>query len=146
MKCGPEVCPLTAWSALSPSERKVQRQPLARKLHEQGFTPEEIAGQFGVSLATIYRDLEFSHDEKTQPSTSKRGRKGEGRPKGSKQGPKPEQRKTTADQDTQIAGAILDAGRTYEQAQQEFDVSNTVVRRAVHQALEHVEIKRRLTR
>ena len=68
MKCGPEVCPLTAWTALSPSERKVQRQPLTRRLHEQGFTPEAIAEQFGVSLATTYRDLEFSHDEKTKPA------------------------------------------------------------------------------
>jgi hypothetical protein len=88
MKCGPENCPLTAWSALSPTERKLQRQPLARKLQEQGFTPEQIADQFGVQIRTIYRDLEFCHDVKTQPRISKRGRKGEGRPKGTAPKPK----------------------------------------------------------
>lgn len=82
MECGPENCPLTAWAALSPSERKVQRQPLARKLYEQGFTPEAISKHFGVGIATTYRDLEFYHDDKTPPRASKRGRAGEGRPRG----------------------------------------------------------------
>jgi N6-adenosine-specific RNA methylase IME4 len=85
-KCGPETCPLTAWTALSPSERKVQRQPLARKLHEQGFTPEAIAEQFGLHVATIYRDLEFSHDAKIKPAKTASNPKGAGRPKGSTKG------------------------------------------------------------
>jgi hypothetical protein len=84
MKCGPENCPLTAWTALSPSERRLQRQPLARKLHEQGFTPEAISEQFGVSLATTYRDLDISRDEKCRDDrgTDTLGRKkSTGRPK-----------------------------------------------------------------
>lgn len=46
----------------------------------QGFTMEAIATQLSVSHPTIVRDLkEFVHDEQTQPRTSARGRKGEGR-------------------------------------------------------------------
>jgi hypothetical protein len=89
MDCGPENCPLTAWTALSPNERKGQRRPLARRLHEQGFSPEVIAEQFGVHVATIYRDLEFSHDAKIKPSKTARNPKGAGRPKGSKSTRKP---------------------------------------------------------
>jgi hypothetical protein len=47
----------SAWAALSPSERKQQRQSLARKLYEQGFTQEQIAEQFGVSQQQIAKDL-----------------------------------------------------------------------------------------
>jgi hypothetical protein len=46
---------------------------------------EAIAALEGVGKSTIARDLEeFSHDGKTQQHASRRGRKGEGRPKGSK--------------------------------------------------------------
>ena len=84
MKCGPENCPLTAWAALSPSERKHQRQSLARKLYEQGFTMETIAMQFGVHHSQIVRDLrEFVRDAqiKTTAKTASNP-KGAGRPKG----------------------------------------------------------------
>ena len=116
MKCGPEVCPLTAWTALSPSERKVQRQPLTRRLYEQGFTPEAIAEQFGVSLATTYRDLEFSHDEKIKPAKTAANPKGAGRPRG--------RRRTapTADISQKMAQAVLDEGRTLEQVTRDFDL------------------------
>jgi hypothetical protein len=84
MKCGPENCPLTAWSALSARERKVQRKPLAEQLYKQGFTMEDIAAQFGVTHKTISQDLrEFVPEVQTKERQSKRGRKGEGRPKGS---------------------------------------------------------------
>jgi IS30 family transposase len=50
---------------------------------DRGFTLEQIAGPLNSSKSTIARDLEeFSHHGKTQPRVSKRGRKGEGRPKG----------------------------------------------------------------
>jgi hypothetical protein len=57
MKCGPENCPLTAWTALSPNERKVNRQALAEQLYRQGFTMEQIGTQFGVSKQQISKDL-----------------------------------------------------------------------------------------
>lgn len=86
MECGPENCPLTAWAALSSSERKLQRQPLARKLHDQGFSPEDIAKQFGVDVRTIYRDLETFDSVSNAKGDGKDtlGRKkSTGRPKGS---------------------------------------------------------------
>jgi len=57
MKCGPENCPLTAWTNLSPSERKRERARLAKELYEQGFTMEQIARQFGVTQQQISLDL-----------------------------------------------------------------------------------------
>jgi transposase len=129
----PDDCPLAVWAGLSVADRKAQRKTVAERLYKQGFTMEQIATQLGVSQATISGVLSLSTIDKLEPRASKRGRKGEGRPKGSKQGPKPTQRKTTPAQDEQIAGAVLDGGRTYEQAQEEFEVSNTVVRRAVAQ-------------
>ena len=52
---------------------------------DRGFTLEQIAGPLNSSKSTIARDLEeFSHNGKTQPRVSKRGRKGEGRPKGTR--------------------------------------------------------------
>jgi len=52
---------------------------------------EQIATQLGVTHPTISNDLrEFVSDLQTKPRTSTRGRKGEGRPKGSrKRNPKP---------------------------------------------------------
>ena len=44
---------------------------------------EQIAAFLSVSHMTIVRDLkEFEHHVQTAPHTSKRGRKGEGHPKG----------------------------------------------------------------
>jgi len=88
MKCGPENCPLTAWSALSPSERKVQRKAKAEQMYRQGFTMEQIAKQFGVDKGTISRDLASCCDvQQLEERTSKRGRVNEGRPKGAKARP-----------------------------------------------------------
>lgn len=88
MECGPENCPLTAWAALSSSERKEQRKPLARKLYEQGFTLEEIAKQFGVTHKTISLDLKdictSGTNVKVDRGVDTLGRKkSTGRPKGS---------------------------------------------------------------
>jgi transposase len=132
IKCGPENCPLTAWSALSPSERKVQRQALAEQLYRQGFTMEQIAEQFGVTHKTISIDLkefvplvQIKEHAKTESNP-----KGAGRPKGSSNR-KPETRATTPAQDKAIAKRVLDEGKSSEEARHEFGVSNTVVRRAV---------------
>lgn len=86
LTCGPENCPLTAWTALSPGERKVQRKPLAEQLYRQGFTMAQIAEQFGVDHSTIVRDLsEFVRDAqiKKHAKTASNPR-GAGRPKGKK--------------------------------------------------------------
>ena len=135
MKCGPDDCPIKAFSDLTPAEQRVERKRTAKKMSDQGFTQEQIAKQLGVGQATIARDLEgnLSIVDKLKPTKTASNPKGAGRPKGTKHGPKPEKRKTTADQDAQIASAILDGGKTYEQTEQEFDVSNTVARRAVAQ-------------
>jgi predicted ArsR family transcriptional regulator len=85
VKCGPENCPLTAWAALSPSERKIQRQALAEQLYRQGFTMEQIAKQFGVNKAQISRDLANCCDvQQLNPAKSETNPKGAGRPKGSR--------------------------------------------------------------
>ena len=81
----PDDCPLAVWASLSETDRKAQRKSVAAKLYKQGFAMEQIATQLGVGKSTIARDIEeFSHDGKTPPRPSKRGRSGEGRPKGSK--------------------------------------------------------------
>ena len=83
LKCGPETCPLTAWAALSPSERKAQRKSLAEQLYKQGFTMEQIGEQFGVTQQTISNDLE-NYKELVNQKHAKTARnpKGSGRPKG----------------------------------------------------------------
>jgi hypothetical protein len=88
----PDDCILAKWAGLSPSDRKAQRKPYTEQLYREGFTIEAIATQLGVNHATISRDLEeFVHDAQTPERTSKRGRKGEGRPKGSKRKPRVKQ-------------------------------------------------------
>ena len=57
IRCGPENCPLTAWTVLSARERKVQRKALGQKLYQQGFTIEAIARQFRAAYSTIHDDL-----------------------------------------------------------------------------------------
>lgn len=129
MECGPENCPLTAWAALSPSERKLQRQPLARKLYGQGFSPENIASQFGVDARTIYRDLETFDSVSNVKGDGKDtlGRKkSTGRPKGSKA-----RRKNELPSAELAAKKILDEGKSYGQAEKESGLSNIVLRAAV---------------
>jgi hypothetical protein len=87
MKCGPENCPLTAWTALSPNARKVKRQALAEQLYRQGFTMEQIGTQFGVSEKTISKDLEHytsGYNVKGQGKDTLGRQKSPGRPKDSK--------------------------------------------------------------
>jgi transposase len=126
----PDNCVIATWHGMPEDQRtKERRRPLVEILAKQGYTQEAIAMQLGVSHQTVGRDLEtlsIVDNVKGQGKDTLGRKKSTGRPKG-------RQRKTTADQDAQIAGAILDSGKTYEQAQQEFDVSNTVVRRAVAQ-------------
>jgi hypothetical protein len=120
MKCGPENCPITAHAALSPSERKVQRQSHARKLYEQGFTMEVIAMQLGVSQRQISRDLEGLD------MTSKPLRPKGGRPKGGNS----RRRKNTSPDAAEAAKAIIE-GKTYKEAESDSGLSNTVLRAAV---------------
>jgi hypothetical protein len=71
---------------------KQDRARIAKYLYgEREWKMDRIAEALNVSTATIGRDLEeYSHNEKTQPRQSKRGRTNEGRPKGSrKRPPKP---------------------------------------------------------
>ena len=86
----PDNCDYVRWSNLSAAEKKAQRKSFAEKDYKAGYTMEQIATKLGVSVQTISTDLqEFSSNLKTQSRISKRGRKGEGRPKGSKSQPKP---------------------------------------------------------
>ena len=81
----PAECKVGAYATMSPSDQKARRKPLAEELYRNGMSMEQIAAELSVSHQTIGRDLEeFVHDGQTQPRTSKRGRKSEGRPKGSK--------------------------------------------------------------
>ena len=77
MKCGPDGCPIMAYTDLPSEKRKAQRKPLAEQLYRQGFTQEQIAAQFGVSQSTIRDDLDG-----LVPPTKPHRPKG-GRPKGS---------------------------------------------------------------
>jgi transposase len=78
MKCGPDGCPILAFSDLTPAEQRVQRKRTAEKMYKQGFTQEQIAKQLGVSDRTISEDLRGFE------VTSKPPRPKGGRPKGSK--------------------------------------------------------------
>ena len=81
----PDDCLLAVWANLPADDRKKRRKPIAEQLYKQGFSQEQIATQLGVSqrqISTDLRSLEVT--SKLPPRASKRGRKGEGRPKGSK--------------------------------------------------------------
>jgi uncharacterized protein YerC len=130
----PDDCVLAVWANLPPNDRKAQRKRIAEKLYKQGFTMEQIATQLSVSHMTIVRDLkEFEHDVQTQPRTSKRGRKGEGRAKGSGKTNKlnPQRRKNNSVAAEAAAQTILDEGKTYSNVEKETGLSNIVLRSAV---------------
>ena len=75
MKCGPDGCPIIAYTSLPSEQRKAQRKELAIQLMEQGFTEHQIAEQFGVSQQQISKDLKG-----LQPSSKPLRPKG-GRPR-----------------------------------------------------------------
>lgn len=80
----PSDCPVATWENLSPTDRKAQRKAIAQAMHKRGMTPERIAKEQGIHLATTYRDLEFSQDAKIKKERTASNPKGAGRPKGSK--------------------------------------------------------------
>ena len=65
MKCGPDECPIMAFSDLTPAEQRVQRKRIVKKMKAQGFSQEKIAKQLGVSQQTVSSDLA------TLPATGK---------------------------------------------------------------------------
>jgi hypothetical protein len=88
MKCGPDGCPILAYTKLTPTQRRAKRKQSAEAMAQQGFSPEDIAKQLKTSLPTIYRDLEFSQNLENEkinsPAKTPRNPKGAGRPKGKK--------------------------------------------------------------
>src|SRR5262245_474716 len=78
MKCGPDGCPIVAFSDLTRTEQRVRRKRIAEKMTDVGFTQEQIAKQLGVSQSQIQRDLGGL------PAMGKPPRPKGGRPKGSK--------------------------------------------------------------
>lgn len=85
----PDDCPVAKWETLSTADRKAQRQTIAKAMHKRGMTPERIAKEQNVGIATVYRDLDISHDDKCR---NDRGadtlgrKKSPGRPKGKTSG------------------------------------------------------------
>jgi hypothetical protein len=80
MKCGPDGCPILAWTNLPPEEQRAQRKAKAWELYNEGFTEQAIAKLFNSSQPTIHRDLEgFIHMNK--PPRPKGGRPKAARPK-----------------------------------------------------------------
>lgn len=113
MKCGPDECPIVAFSDLTPAEQRVQRQRIAEKMANQGFTQERIAKQLGVSQWTISQDL------RGLEVTSKPPRPHGGRPRG-----KPEPRLPSPElksRNEKIV-AIADAGKPVTEIAAEFDL------------------------
>lgn len=123
MKCGPDDCPIVAFSDLTPAEQRVERQRTAKKMTDQGFTEQQIAKQLGVSQQTISNDLaNLPITGKSKPAKTASNPKGAGRPKGKK--PQPRRRKTDAAKEAAAASLVLDQGKTYEQVANELGLSS----------------------
>lgn len=89
MKCGPDECPIVAFSDLTPAEQRVERKRIAKKMSDQGFTEQQIAKQLGVSQNTISLDLSnLSIVDKLKPAKTASNPKGAGRPRGTGRTPK----------------------------------------------------------
>ena len=81
IKCGPDGCPIIAFSDLTPAEQRVQRKRIAAKMVEQGFTEQQIAKQLGYSQQTISNDLSnLPEISKSKPAKTESNPKGAGRP------------------------------------------------------------------
>ena len=132
MKCGPDDCPIRAFSDLTPAEQRVERGRIAKKMSDQGFTQQQIAKQLGVDQKTISNDLmgfNLGEIPKSKPAKTATNPKGAGRPKG--RAPKAIERE-------EKVAALKDAGLTTAEIAVEVGLGE----RAVSQALEHVQIKR----
>ncbi len=108
MKCGPDGCPILAFSDLTPAEQRVERGRTAKKMYEEGFTQEQIAKQLGVTTMTICRDLE-GFNIMLKPPRPKGGR-----PKGKKSSgekSKPADKPRTETEQEQIAANLLAMGK-----------------------------------
>jgi transposase len=139
MKCGPDECPIQAFSDLTPAEQRVERKRTAVKMAEQGFTQEQIAKQLGVGQATIARDLEafnLSTMDKSKQTKTTTNPKGAGRPKGRKK-PRSERQPQAVEREEKAA-ALKDTGLSTKEIAKELGIGE----RAAAQALEHVQIKR----
>jgi AraC-like DNA-binding protein len=124
----PDDCLLAVWANMPPTDRKAQRKPIAEQLYKQGFTMEQIATQLGVSHPTIVRDLKgFVHDEQTsrpkggRPKGSSRVNPGRGRSSG--------QAQITPAAEAALARAVLDDGKSLEQAAKEVGLKSDMVAR-----------------
>jgi transposase len=107
MKCGPDECPIRAFSDLTPAEQRVERKRIAEVMMNRGFTQEQIAKQLGVGQATIARDLEGLSIENKPPRP-----KG-GRPKGSRKPRTPAKDKPRQEtEQEQTAAKLLEMGKT----------------------------------
>lgn len=101
---------------------KKARQRIAVAACLAGHTQQEIAKVLGVSQNTISRDLEsLSTVDKLPPRTSKRGRKGEGRPKGS--GKKGDAEKLAAKQEREAARRKADREAREAKAAEEAEIA-----------------------
>jgi IS30 family transposase len=141
MECGPDGCPIRIFSDLTPDEQRVERKRLAERLYIQGFTQEQIAKQLSVSKATISGDLSnCSTTEQLKPAKTESNPKGAGRPKGSTK-PRAERHPKAVAREEKIA-TLSDAGLSAAEIGKEMGLCE----RAIHQSLEHVEIKREAQR
>lgn len=119
MKCGPDECPIVAFSDLTPTEQRTERKRVAEKMYKQGFTEQQIATQLGVTQKTISQDLNGVYTQGINSHrTSKRGRKGEGRPKGKRRA----RNSTVVEQ--AVASLVLDQGKTQKAAVAELEVGS----------------------
>ena len=132
MKCGPDECPIVAFSDLTPAEQRVQRKRTAIKMTEQGFTEQQIAKQLGVSQQTISSDLgNLPETGKSKPAKTASNPKGAGRPKGRKGAAKPRNQTVPDEERPKLAAAVLDHGKTVKQVADEAGVSDQIVKTSV---------------
>ena len=128
MKCGPDECPIVAFSDLTPAEQRVERKRAAEKMAKQGFTEAQIAKQLGVSQQTISNDLSnLPTTGKSKPAKTKSNPKGAGRPKGRKERP----HKNDPTTKKQAAELFLDEGLSREKIKAQTGLGEHEVQLAV---------------